>query len=122
MGSFNKPFLFLLFLMAAVSDSTYSTNSTINSTNLGAQKTLFVRTHVRIFNNLGDNQGVSIHCKSKDNDLGTNVIYNDQCYGWHFHSNIWGITLFFCHFSWSGGEGTYDIYKAKRDCRRCDWY
>lgn len=85
------------------------------------------RIHVRIYNHLDGNQSVTVHCKSKDDDLKIHVIHANESYGWSFTLNYPGTTLFFCHFSWTGGAGTYDIYKGKRDynnrCKfHCEWY
>ncbi|KAK7342910.1 hypothetical protein VNO80_25868 [Phaseolus coccineus] len=126
MGSFSKPLLFLLFLMATCDPAT-STNPTTQ--NLGEQKHPLIGmsiVHMRIVNNLGDNLPLYVHCKSKNDDLQNHVIYNNQSFRWRFRPNIWGTTLFFCHFSWAEGEGSYVIYKNRRDNDRCthhcDWY
>lgn len=110
MASFGKQLLFWLFLLVLIAPTfTYPV------------------THVRIYNNLGGDD-LTIHCKSKNDDLGTHVIYNNQCYTWKFRINIWESTLFFCGLSWKGGSGVYDIYKARRDynkvrcMKECDWF
>jgi len=58
--------------------------------------------HVSIVNNLGDNLNVTIHCKSKDNDLGVHLLRNGDSFGWEFNDNIFGTTLFYCSFQWNG--------------------
>jgi len=80
--------------------------------------------HVSIVNNLGDNLNVTIHCKSKDNDLGVHLLRNGDSFGWEFNDNIFGTTLFYCSFQWNGELHWYDIYKSDRDkdaCRVCNW-
>lgn len=77
------------------------------------------KTVVRIYNELGDGLNLSIHCKSKDDDLGVHVIVNTQDYYWQFKVNFLGTTLFFCRFSWRDNSGAFDIYKAGRDLYRC---
>jgi len=110
----------------ATCDPATSTNPTTQT--LGEQKFPFLwsKVHMRIVNNLGDNQPVTVHCKSKNDDLQAHVLYDGQSLRWHFRPNFWGTTLFFCGFSWARGEGVYDIYKSRRDMHRCrhqcDWY
>ncbi|GAV64185.1 Self-incomp_S1 domain-containing protein [Cephalotus follicularis] len=73
--------------------------------------------HVRITNTMASN--VTIHCKSKNDDLGIHVIPSGQYYEWGFRVNLWGTTLFFCGFTTKKGGGVYDIFEAKRDVPRC---
>ncbi|GAV63238.1 LOW QUALITY PROTEIN: Self-incomp_S1 domain-containing protein, partial [Cephalotus follicularis] len=72
---------------------------------------------VQITNQMASN--VTIHCKSKNDDLGIHVISSGQSYGWGFKVNFWQTTLFFCGFTTEKGRGVYDIYKARRDNLRC---
>lgn len=124
MASFSKQHLFWLLLLVIIAPTfTYP----IITQRRVIDSFFQPKTTVVIFNNLGGDD-LTIHCKSKNDDLGTHVIYNNQNYEWKFRPNFWGTTLFFCHFSWVGGAGTYDIYKATRDhngnrCRHeCDWF
>ncbi|KAK7307834.1 hypothetical protein VNO77_41243 [Canavalia gladiata] len=127
-SSFSNQLLFLLFLMATLDP----TSTNLITRKLGGQEVLDrgnPRAHVRIFNHLGGKDGnstLNVHCKSKDDDLGIHVINSDECFGWNFHPNLQGTTLFFCYLSWMGGQGTYDMYAEKRDYNRCphycDWY
>ncbi|GAV64194.1 Self-incomp_S1 domain-containing protein, partial [Cephalotus follicularis] len=75
------------------------------------------RVRVQITNQMASN--VTIHCKSKNDDLGIHVISSGQSYGWGFKVNFWQTTLFFCGFTTEKGRGVYDIYKALRDNFRC---
>lgn len=74
---------------------------------------------VRIYNKLGDGLNLTIHCKSKDDDLGVHVVTDSNCYHWKFRVNFFATTLFFCGLTWSDGSGVFDIYKATRDLYRC---
>lgn len=129
MGSFGIPLLFLLFVMATFDPAT-STNSTtpilLGERNRSVDYLLLHTVHLRIVNKLGHNIPLGLHCKSKNDDLQYHVINYDQSFRFHFRPNFWGTTLFFCYFSWSGGHGTWDIYKDRRDNDRCtfhcDWY
>ncbi|KAJ4847786.1 hypothetical protein Tsubulata_003335 [Turnera subulata] len=58
---------------------------------------------------------ITIHCKSKDDDLGVHVLKRSQRYEWDFRVNFWGTTLFFCGVQTQWGSGTFDFYDAKRD-------
>ncbi|CAN0877682.1 S-protein homolog 2 [Linum grandiflorum] len=71
---------------------------------------LFKKTTVTITNNLEDTGAqLTLHCKSKDDDLGVQVT-----------------TQFYCSFEWPNGGGRhwFDIYIASRDssrCSECQW-
>ncbi|GAV59088.1 Self-incomp_S1 domain-containing protein, partial [Cephalotus follicularis] len=73
--------------------------------------------NVTITNTLQSN--VTIHCKSKDDDLGEHVLSHDDSFRWHFIVNFSRTTLFFCGFTSQYGRGVYDIVKARRDMERC---
>jgi hypothetical protein len=82
---------------------------------------------VHISNNLFPSGSViTVHCKSRDDDLGVHeVIYLDY-YEFSFRNNWQDSTLFFCHFEWLNYtmaqtvSDTFDIYKGQRDEKRCD--
>jgi len=82
--------------------------------------------NLSITNNLEGNEDLSIHCKSKDDDLGLHLLHVNQTFGWGFGTNIFWKTLFFCSFQW--GKGLllyYDVYKEIRDfdlCENCHWH
>ncbi|PON66088.1 Self-incompatibility protein [Trema orientale] len=78
-----------------------------------------VKTTVQIYNNLGDGLNLSIHCKSKDDDLGFHEVKNNEFYEWSFHVNFAMTTLFFCTLSWRDSTGTFDMFKTNRDINRC---
>jgi len=80
---------------------------------------------VNIENLLEDNLNVTIHYKSKDDDLGVHLLQNGGIYGWKLNDNFFGTTLFYCSFQWNGELHWYDMYKSSRDsiaCRVCNWY
>ncbi|KAK4774951.1 hypothetical protein SAY86_009886 [Trapa natans] len=39
-------------------------------------------------------QNFTIHCKSKDDDLGVHTIWPNDVYTFEFHNNVWGTTHF----------------------------
>jgi hypothetical protein len=83
--------------------------------------------HVTIGNNLADNLDLSVHCKSKDDDIGVHLLHHRDIFGWKFGNNYFGQTLFYCSFEWiNSGLHWFDIYDQKRDLHVCDshcnWY
>ncbi|XP_062104464.1 S-protein homolog 24-like [Humulus lupulus] len=77
------------------------------------------KTTVQIFNNLDNQNQLTVHCKSADDDLGAHVVANNQDYEFKFRINFAGTTLYFCGLTWVGGTGSYDIFRASRDSFRC---
>ncbi|GAV74889.1 Self-incomp_S1 domain-containing protein, partial [Cephalotus follicularis] len=81
------------------------------------------KTHVNVLNRL--NGDVIIHCKSKDDDVGSHLIHVGQSYDLNFRVNFIGTTLFFCSIISTEGSIDFDLYNAKRDMWRCptqcDW-
>lgn len=77
---------------------------------------------VVIVNELSDKLDLTVHCKSKDDDLGVQLLHHDKSFEFNFKNNIFGSTLFFCSFQWNGAFHWFDIYKDSRDsCDGCKW-
>lgn len=87
---------------------------------------------VNIFNGLP--QELKVHCKSRDDDLHKQVLAPGQKYGWGFHENYLGNTLFYCFF-WTGTGGivewsqAFDVWtdggfweEKEQPCIQCEWY
>ena len=82
------------------------------------------RVRVEITNGLGENTNLTLHCKSRDNDLGVQFLRYEDTWGFSFHPNIFGTTQFYCSFQWSGSSDIhrFDIYGPKqKSCRYCQW-
>lgn len=76
--------------------------------------------HVSIKNSLGSGKNVTLHCQSKDNDLGVHNIEDGDEFGWDFSDNVTGTTLFFCDLEWeSVQQYHFDAYDFGRDIVRC---
>lgn len=77
--------------------------------------------HVSIKNKLGSGKNMTLHCQSKDDDLGEhNIAYGDE-FSWDFSDNIFGTTLFFCDLGWERvQEYHFDAYSFGRDNVRCN--
>ncbi|KAM1187556.1 hypothetical protein TB2_023264 [Malus domestica] len=76
--------------------------------------------HVKMTNNIGPDIPLTVHRKSKDDDLGTHVIPFKGDYEFSFETSIWGGTQFFCRFEWLAVFRYFDIYMQSRDSNECD--
>lgn len=77
------------------------------------------RRYVNITNYLGPGIELTVHCKSKDDDLGQKGVAFQHSYQWHFKSNFAGTTRFYCYMWWQNVYGSFDVYRASRDDERC---
>lgn len=125
MGLFNK---IIVLLMVVLFVASWEAPCAISDTNNKEGEGFILpttKTHVIVYNFLDESLNFTIHCKSKDDDLGPHVIGPYGHYSWEFKVNVWGTTLFFCSVSWRDGCGVYDLYKARRDegrCNECEWH
>ncbi|CAO2841224.1 unnamed protein product [Amaranthus hypochondriacus] len=81
--------------------------------------------NVQMINTLQGREDLTIHCKSKDNDLGVHVISFNGTYGFQFKPSFFGGTLYYCGFTWDESLHWFDIYvqSRDRDCTNvCPWY
>ncbi|KAL2346164.1 hypothetical protein Fmac_000164 [Flemingia macrophylla] len=78
------------------------------------------KTHVRITNTLEGGLDLTVHCKSKDDDIGEQHLHSNAFFDFQFATNIFGTTLFYCSFQWEDNFQWFDIYVEKRDGLRCD--
>ncbi|GMI81000.1 hypothetical protein like AT1G04645 [Hibiscus trionum] len=83
---------------------------------------------VRIKNDIGQGNKLTVHCQSGDDNLGKHVIPFGGEWDFTFSNNWrpwpWGsTTLFHCGFSWQREFKRFDIYNATRDfdCEDCQW-
>ncbi|KAJ4834838.1 hypothetical protein Tsubulata_041775 [Turnera subulata] len=73
------------------------------------------KTKVHIKNTLEGGQVLNFHCKSKNDDLGVQLLHPGEEWMFRFTVNIWETTLYFCRFWWGAESHWFDIYKASRD-------
>lgn len=67
--------------------------------------------HVTITNRLpGSDPPLYLHCKSRDNDLGTHILLFNQSYDWSFRMNWPKTTLFSCDFWWLGQHQGFVVF------------
>ncbi|KAL2335877.1 hypothetical protein Fmac_010323 [Flemingia macrophylla] len=77
------------------------------------------KTHVRVTNTLEGGLDLTVHCKSKDNDIGIQHLRPNGFFEFSFRPNYFGTTLFYCSFQWQNVIHWFDIYVDKRDWTRC---
>ncbi|XP_030506959.1 S-protein homolog 5-like [Cannabis sativa] len=65
---------------------------------------------IKIQNVLDGKEDLTVHCKSKDDDLGVHVLPYKGTYSFKFSRNFRGTTLFFCGFKWGNQFHRFDIY------------
>ncbi|KAK9267160.1 hypothetical protein L1049_009580 [Liquidambar formosana] len=80
------------------------------------------KTHVKIKNQLRSGADLTVHCQSKDDDLGVQVLKIYHNFEFSFGTNILGGTRFYCRMQWQNESHYFDIYDQKRDSRACTEY
>nr|DAD20160.1 TPA_asm: hypothetical protein HUJ06_021623 [Nelumbo nucifera] len=84
--------------------------------------------HVYVYNMLGENENLWVHCSSKDDDLGIHLVPYQGDFHWKFNINIFRTTLFSCDLAKKTVSGHFVIFDAKRDgghkCKdhQCIWH
>ncbi|KAJ4826805.1 hypothetical protein Tsubulata_016025, partial [Turnera subulata] len=74
---------------------------------------------VHVHNLLEGGKNMTIHCQSKDRDLGYATLGFDQQLKWSFF-DIFGTTLYVCSAKWADSDwNQFDAYDAGRDYFRC---
>ena len=71
--------------------------------------------HVEIVNELESGSSLTLHCKSKDDDLGEHVLALHQKYSFDFGAGLFKETLFFCGITFDGISHSFDAYDHKKD-------
>lgn len=59
-----------------------------------------------------DSKPLTVQCKSKDDDLGNHTLYTGQEFNWHFRSNFFITTLFYCNFWWESKQSSFKVFDA----------
>ncbi|RZC49601.1 hypothetical protein C5167_018016 [Papaver somniferum] len=83
------------------------------------------RVRVWVYNSIAPDTDMTIHCKSKDDDLGEHTIPFKGNFTWKFHDNWDQTTLFWCRIGYWDVKaeklvsGAFDIYKESRDNLVC---
>lgn len=97
-----------------------------------ARKCFFTpKYEVHIINNLPSNTPpLKIHCASGDDDFGDYFPSINEDYNWSFCGNLFGRSLYFCHFWWEKDK-VFDVFNNTNTCvsggqipyfsRQCVW-
>ncbi|KAI3902932.1 hypothetical protein MKW92_014780 [Papaver armeniacum] len=90
-----------------------------------SQRSVFDPIHVSIKNDIGHGVELNTWCKSKNTDFGHHRLTYGAEFRWKFKINFWHTTLYWCKMWWTDvngkyTEGSYAIYKAKRDWDKCE--
>lgn len=77
--------------------------------------------NVHIVNGLPDNtHQFFFRCQSGDDDLGYHSLLVGEEYHWKFRINLFGDTLFFCHFYWQNKDKSFDVFNGNIYFPSCD--
>ncbi|KAG5589226.1 hypothetical protein H5410_039740 [Solanum commersonii] len=61
---------------------------------------------------------LTVHCQSKDDDLGVRTLKPGDKFNFSFHENFLGTTRFYCRFDWGQNYNDFDVYyKKKSPCK-----
>ncbi|XVF16324.1 hypothetical protein REPUB_Repub10bG0021500 [Reevesia pubescens] len=80
--------------------------------------------HVQITNDVGEGLDLIVHCRSRDDDLGIQVIAYQNFWEFHFRPKFFSTTQFYCSMAWKDAFHWFDIFINDRDspkCRVCGW-
>jgi len=78
-----------------------------------------VKIPVEIWNGLGPDVELLVHCKSGDDDVGAHLIHFNQSFSFDVLPNILLNTLYFCSFRFNNEVHWFDIYSYWRDFFHC---
>lgn len=59
------------------------------------------------------NSKLITHCFSGNDDFGNHTLTLNQQQSWRFKSNLFGTTLYSCHFWWGSKQRAFDIFSTK---------
>ncbi|EFJ22099.1 hypothetical protein SELMODRAFT_18792, partial [Selaginella moellendorffii] len=67
---------------------------------------------------------LSLHCQSKQDDLGAQTLKPKDSFGWPFDDRWVGNTLFWCDFSLDGKSFQFHAYDQKKSSNyeQIEWY
>lgn len=91
----------------------------ISSRSTEASTFRFPIQHINITNDLRSDLDLTVHCKSKNDDLGVKVIHFNGSWEFQFRPLFFGGTLFYCSFEWKYTLKYFDIYVQIRDHKKC---
>ncbi|KAH7573097.1 hypothetical protein JRO89_XS03G0068300 [Xanthoceras sorbifolium] len=74
---------------------------------------------VFIFNILGTDATLTVHCKSTDQDLGTHVLEREAHFNWDFKIGKGSPAIYDCDLSYDKITGHFTMFNEQRDALRC---
>lgn len=74
---------------------------------------------MNVTNYLEDNLDLTLHCKSKERDLGAQLLHHGASFGWNSGFEI-SEMRYYCSFQWNSESHLYDLHLAA--CNACNWY
>lgn len=78
------------------------------------------KVHITIINNLPNNQDLTLHCQSKDTDLGIHVLPPKATFNFTFRPRMFFYTtLYFCRVEWPNTLHYFNVYDEKNDLNEC---
>ncbi|CAA0816559.1 Plant self-incompatibility protein S1 family [Striga hermonthica] len=84
----------------------------------GARELILNKSRVLVSNGLRDDN-ITIHCYSSDDDLGTHQLTYGANFSWHFRTNLFDTTKFYCDFNTKYGSGKYGVFTWKLSVDYC---
>ncbi|KAM7263182.1 hypothetical protein ACFE04_000865 [Oxalis oulophora] len=70
----------------------------------------FNKWHVYVTNSLSNNEFLSVHCESKDDDLGLQNLPPTTNFTWSFRENLFETTLFWCDVSKDDASASLKVF------------
>lgn len=110
----NMKLYFLPFLILSTNLYSHVTSSTSDNPNC-----IFTRRfEVHVVNMLPNSPPMTVHCKSRDDDLGEHTVVYWQDYNFHFCTKLI-FTLFWCRIKWQSKNIAFDVFSGKWFPNRC---
>lgn len=53
---------------------------------------------------------ITLHCQSKDTELGNHTLTSTSYFEWKFCQNLIKTTLYSCHFEWGSKKQFFDVF------------
>jgi hypothetical protein len=70
----------------------------------------FTTWHVYVVNGLSNNRELSVHCKSKDDDLGFHCLSAGDNFTWSFREDFFLRTLFWCDVNKDDAHAVFKVF------------
>ncbi|KAH7834384.1 hypothetical protein Vadar_015460 [Vaccinium darrowii] len=106
---FLQCFILTILFFASTTLSSGSKNRTLSSPPSAIHFTDRAEVHIR--SDLPNNTNpLYFRCQSKDTDFGMRKLNVGEEFYWKFRLQVWGRTLYFCHFYWGNRQSIFNVY------------